>query len=74
MIKVGDVVDVDVDEIGILPVRVLELVNDVNVESGDPDPRNPDAFRGPGFVGEIDPNSGESGQMVFSLNQIVKRR
>jgi hypothetical protein len=70
-IEVGDVVDVDVDEIGTLPVRVLELVDDVNAVAGEPDPRNPDAFKGPGFVGEIDPSSGESGTMVFSMNQVM---
>lgn len=72
-VEVGDVVDVDVDEIGTLSVRVLELVDDVNAVSG---PRGaehgPGAdFHGPGFVGEIDPASGESGQLVFSMNQVL---
>ena len=70
-VEVGDLVDVDVDEIGTLPVRVISMVDDVNKEAGPPDPRNPEAFTGPGFVGEIDPSSGESGTMVFSLNQVM---
>jgi len=70
-IEVGDVVDVEDDEMGIVSVRVLELVDDVNQAAGAPDPRNPGAFVGPGFVGEIDPDSGESGTLVFSLNQVV---
>jgi hypothetical protein len=70
-VEVGDVVDVDVDEVGIIPVRVIELVDDVNKIAGEPDPRQPDIFMGPGFVGEIDPSSGESGTLVFSMNQVV---
>lgn len=70
-VEVGDMVDVDVDEIGTLPVRVLKMVDDVNKEAGPPDPRNPRAFSGPGFVGEVDPNSGESGTMVFALSQVM---
>jgi hypothetical protein len=70
-IEIGDLVDVMVDEMGILPVRVIELVDDVNAEAGAPDDRSPDEFTGPGFVGEIDPTSGESGQLVFSLKQVV---
>lgn len=70
-VEVGDMVDVDVDEIGTLPVRVIKMVDDVNKEAGEPDPRRPDVFVGPGFVGEIDPSSGESGTMVFSLNQVM---
>ncbi len=72
-IKVGDVVDVDVDEIGTLPVRVIELVDDVNAAAGPRgEPNGPGAdFYGPGFVGEIDPSSGESGTLVFSMNQVM---
>ena len=70
-VEVGDMVDVDVDEIGTLPVRVISMVDDVNKEAGPPDPRNPRAFSGPGFVGEIDPSSGESGTMVFALSQVM---
>lgn len=70
-VEVGDVVDVHLDEMGTVPVRVLELVDDVNKEAGPPDPRNPEEFTGPGFVGEIDQDSGESGTLVFSLNQVV---
>jgi hypothetical protein len=70
-VEVGDVVDVSVDEMGILPVRVIELVDDVNASAGPEDPRSPGEFSGPGFVGEIDPESGESGQLVFSLNQVL---
>jgi len=70
-IEVGDVVDVDSDEMGTVSVRVIELVDDVNAHAGEPDPRNPGDFTGPGFVGEIDPESGESGTLVFSLNQVV---
>lgn len=70
-VEVGDVVDVTTDEMGTMSVRVLELVDDVNAVAGEPDPRNPEDFTGPGFIGEIDPDSGESGQLVFSLNQVV---
>jgi len=70
-IEVGDVVEVDLDEIGILPVRVIELFDDVNAVAGGEAPRNPGEFSGPGFLGEIDPESGESGRMVFSLNQVL---
>lgn len=70
-VEVGDTVDVDVDEIGILPVRVLELVDDVNTVAGPEDSRKPGKFSGPGFVGEIDPESGESGRLVFSMNQVL---
>lgn len=70
-VEVGDVVDVHMDEVGTLPVRVIELVDDVNAEAGAADPRNPSDFTGPGFVGEIDPESGESGTLVFSMNQVV---
>lgn len=72
-LEVGDMVDVDVDEIGTLPVRVVELVDDVNVVAGPRgDPNGPGAeFYGPGFVGEIDPASGESGTLVFSMNQVM---
>lgn len=74
VINVGDLVDVDLDEIGILPVRVLELVDDVNAISGPRgEPRGPGAkFYGPGFVGEIDPRSGESGEIVCSLRDVVR--
>lgn len=71
-IEVGDVVDVVTDEMGALTVRVLELVDDVNKEAGPPDPRKPHEYTGPGFVGKIeDPHSGESGTLVWSLNQVV---
>jgi hypothetical protein len=76
-IEVGDLVDVDVEELGILKVRVTELVDDVQVATGymknDPTARvnMDDVFNGPGFVGDIDPDSGESGELVFSANQIV---
>jgi len=78
-VEVGDLVDVDVDEIGTLPVRVIELLDDVRDATGfvpnDPSQRPnkymDDMFEGPGFVGEIDPTSGESGQMVFSLKQVM---
>ncbi len=70
-VEVGDIVDVDVDEIGILPVRVLELVDDVENVSGPEDFRKPGEFSGTGFVGEIDPDSGESGTLVFSMNQVL---
>lgn len=72
-VEVGDMVDVDVDEIGTLPVRVIELVDDVNAAAGPRgEPNGPGAeFYGPGFVGEIDPASGESGTLVFSMNQVM---
>lgn len=76
-VTVGDMVDVDTEEMGILPVRVVELVDDVQHATGW-DPNSQDKyshhavnFTGPGFVGEIDPSSGESGQLVFSANQVV---
>ena len=70
-LEVGDVVDVDLDEIGTLSVRVIELVDNVNDAAGEPDPRAPGKFTGPGFVGEIEAGQGESGTMVFSLNDVV---
>lgn len=78
-VEVGDLVDVDVDEIGTLPVRVIELLDDVRAATGfvpndpaqRPNPYSDEMFQGPGFVGEIDPTSGESGQMVFSLKQVM---
>lgn len=72
-IEVGDMVDVDVDTMGILPVRVIELLDDVS-QYGSQDPRNPDwvTMSGPGFVGKIDPSSGEDGELVFALDQVVQ--
>lgn len=70
-IEVGDVVDVHVDEVGILPVRVIELIDDVTAVASGVDPRSPNEFIGPGFLGEIDPESGESGRLVFSLKQVL---
>lgn len=69
-IEVGDVVEVEMNEIGTLPVRVIELVDDVRKAIGMPDNERP-GFKGPGFVGEIDPDSGESGSLVFSLQQVI---
>lgn len=72
-LEVGDVVDVDVDEIGIMPVRVIEFVDDVNKDAGPRGkPNGPGYnFHGPGFVGEIDPSSGESGTLVCALSQVL---
>lgn len=74
-IEVGDVVDVDQDTMGTMSVRVIELVPDVRkaVGMGADANEHPsdEEFRGPGFVGEIDPDSGESGSLVFSLNQVL---
>lgn len=71
-VEVGDLVDVDVDEIGTMSVRVIELVDDVNVAAGEAAPTGPGAdFSGPGFVGEIDPRWGEGGTLVFSMNQVM---
>jgi len=71
-IEPGDMVDVDIPTVGVVPVRVQRLVGDVNAVAGPPDPREPDVFVGPGFYGEIDPNfKYESGEGVFSLNQVV---
>lgn len=70
-LEVGDVVDVDLDEVGRLSVRVVELVDDVNAIAGEPDPRTPHRFEGPGFVGEVEPGQDESGEMVFSMNDVV---
>lgn len=78
-IEIGDVVDVDHDGLGTLPVRVIEFVDDVRAATGyiENDPKHmPNShmdmvFRGPGFVGEIDPSSGESGRLVFSMNQVM---
>jgi len=74
VVEVGDMVDVDTEYMGTLPVRVTELVDDVNAVAGsnEDDPTGvPGNFSGPGFVGEIDPDSGEGGELVFSLNQVV---
>jgi hypothetical protein len=56
-------------------VRVIELVDDVLNATGataaDSHELDSIDFTGPGFVGEFDEDSGESGQLVFSLHQIV---
>jgi hypothetical protein len=67
-IEVGDVVDVDVTEMGIEKVRVVSLVDDVNAEAGEPDERDPETFTGPGFIG-VDEHGDE---LVYSLNQVVQ--
>ncbi len=74
-VEVGDVIDVDQEVMGIMSVRVIELVPDVRKAVGMPADEDlgpgHETFSGPGFVGEIDPESGESGQMVFSLGQVL---
>lgn len=78
-VEVGDVLDVDTEYAGRLSVRVIELVDDVRAvtgyQPGDkrymPDAHTDRVFQGPGFVGDIDPSSGESGKLVFSLQQVV---
>lgn len=74
-IEVGDIVDVDAEYMGTVPVRVLELVDDVREATGVVFADDEEAFYrdyvGPGFVGEIDSTSGESGRLVFSLKQVV---
>lgn len=80
-LEVGDVVDVDTEHMGTVKVRVIELVPDVRDATGymenDPTARHPGddhmdvVYQGPGFVGDIDPESGESGELVFSLGQVV---
>lgn len=65
-LQVGDLVDVDCDEVAFSRVRVLRIVEDVNAEAGPPDPRNPKKFAGPGFVGKTD-----EGELVFSLNDVI---
>lgn len=73
-LEVGDVVDVDQETMGTLPVRILAFVDDVNEETGvmhDPNAPGYEDFKGPGFIGEIDPSSGESGTMVFALTQVM---
>jgi hypothetical protein len=67
-IEVGDIVDVDADEIAYQGVRVLELVPDVRQASGvlgDDEPHDR-SFRGPGFLGKT-----EEGDLLFSLRQVV---
>ena len=74
-LEVGDLVDVDTEYMGVIPVRVLKFVDDVRVQVGMPadEDLGPgyEHFHGPGFVGEIESDY-ESGTMVFSLGQIVK--
>lgn len=78
-IEIGDVVEVDTEWGGILTVRVVELVDDVRSATGYtpgdpshmPDAHTDEVFQGPGFVGEIDSREGESGQLVFSAEQIM---
>jgi len=73
-LEVGDMVDVDGPGMGIVPVRITRLVDDVEAETGiERDTSNPDDefFEGPGFVGDIDPASGEGGELVFSLHQVM---
>lgn len=74
-VEVGDKVDVEMDALGTLPVRVLKMVPDVRREvSMHPDKNehpSDESFKGPGFVGEIDPASGESGTLVFALKQVL---
>lgn len=78
-IQPGDKVDVYLPDSFMThsaPVRVVELVDDVFNATGT-SPATDDAseesidFTGPGFVGEFDEESGETGQLVFALNQIV---
>jgi len=75
VIEVGDVVEVDNEFMGILTVRVIELVDDVlkavGAEPGEDLGAGAEGFHGPGFVGEIDPESGESGRLVFPLNHVL---
>lgn len=74
-LEVGDMVDVDNDLIGTVPVRILGFVDDVRKAVGMPDDEHvhpgDELFKGPGFEGEIDPSSGESGKLVFSLDQVM---
>lgn len=57
-------------------VRVVELVDNVFDATGvepavDSNVEDSIDFDGPGFVGEFDEDSGEAGQLVFSLHQVV---